>query len=336
MTQAQPALSLEHVIPKARVSVRVKNGKQYLNATSLIQQVCQLGDNAYHAECIWLNLARDKEDWKREAISVRLPDMSCFDGVSFPWAIKLLEHLGRHAKLTDEQRAGVVQAIRGRFTGDMRLLGGGEREGAAREEPEPVVQPMKVGGRLKKPDLARHLGEGVLAEDSEGSDTASGVTVIKKADAIMVVRIDGIDGARIRMVVKDGVRYLSARDIIKFQCQKNNKQVLQAWGRLNPEFKQGLAEYMDLFTFAGSGEVDQPVLQARGALELVMYLEDGHAERNRARMLGALAEVWTGDSGKLLETLRAGRERLKAGVACYDRALGVLDGAAGVKRARRD
>lgn len=44
------------------------------------------------------------------------------------------------------------------------------------------------------------------------------------------------------MVVKKGVRYLSARDIIKFQCQKNNKQVLQAWGRLNPEFKQGLAE----------------------------------------------------------------------------------------------
>lgn len=80
--------------------------------------------------------------------------------------------------------------------------------------------------------------------------------------------------------------------------------------------------------------MDQPVLQARGALELVMYLEDGHAERNRARKLGALAEVWTGDAGKLMETLRAGRERSKVSLACYDRALGVLDGVAGVKRAK--
>jgi hypothetical protein len=320
-----------------RLSVRVKGGKQFVNATSLIQQVCKL-ESEYHAECIWLNLARDKEDWKREAISVRLPDMSCFDGVSFPWAIKLLEHLGRHAKLTDEQRAGVVQAIRGRFTGDMRLLagvagGGGESKDV---EPEPAVQPMPVsvrGKRARGPESDTSSGGGEPVGD--GSDTSS-VTVIKKADAIMVVRIDGIDGGRIRMVVKDGVRYLSARDIIKFQCQKNNKQVLQAWGRLNKELKEGLVEYMDLFTFAGSGEVDQPVLQARGALELVMSLEDAPAERNRVRMLAALAEVWTGDSGKLLEALRTVRERMKMSIACADRALTVLDGGTGAKRARRD
>ena len=55
--------------------------------------------------------------------------------------------------------------------------------------------------------------------------------MIKGADQVTVVRIDGpgIDRGRIRMVVKDGVRYLSARDVIRFQCQKNNKQVLQAW-----------------------------------------------------------------------------------------------------------
>jgi hypothetical protein len=182
------------------VSVRVKNGKQYLNATSLIQQVCQLGDNAYHAKCIWLNLVRDKEDWQREAISLRLPDMSCFDGRSFPWEIKLLKHLGRHAKLTDEQRAGVVQAIRARFTGDMRLLGSNATNVV--EEPAPVVQPMQVSARVKKARQEPDPSHGEVV--GEASDTTScvtvitkadAVTVITKADAIMVVRIAKLTGS---------------------------------------------------------------------------------------------------------------------------------------------
>ena len=100
---------------------------------------------------------------------------------------------------------------------------------------------------------------------------------VTKADRVTVLRIDWIDGGRIRMMVKDRVRYLSARDIIRFQCQKNNKQVLQAWDKLNPEFMDGIKECMDLFTFSGSGEANQPVLEVRAALELVMHLECAHA-----------------------------------------------------------
>ena len=134
---------------------------------------------------------------------------------------------------------------------------------------------------------------------------------VTKVDQVSVLKIDGINGGRIRMVVKDGVRYLSARDIIRFQCQKNNKQVLQAWDKLNPEFMDGIKECMDLFTFSGSGEANQPVLEVRAALELVMHLECAHAERNRSRMLAALAGVWTGNSGKMIEALGVIRERRK-------------------------
>ena len=55
----------------------------------------------------------------------------------------------------------------------------------------------------------------------------------------------------------------------------------------------GIKEYMDLFTFSWNGETNQPVLEKRAALELVMHLpvECAHAERNRSRMLAALAWV---------------------------------------------
>ena len=324
----QKFISFEPVIPDARVSMLVKNGKQYLEGPSLLQHVCKIND-WQHVVNAWEDLAR-KEEWKPETIEGRLQDGCYFYGITFPGAIRLLEHLGTRVKLTDEQRASVVQVIRARFTGSQALVGGLVSAGAsgASGDQEPRQEAVTPAAKVKKVRSVRidaKVGGGndVVVRDSD-KDASS--RVIKAADQVSVLKIDGIDGGRIRMVVKDGVKYLSARDIIRFQCQKNNKQVLQAWDKLDPEFMAGIKECMDLFTFSGSGEANQPVLEVRAALELVMHLECAHAERNRSRMLAALAGVWTGDSGRMAEASRVIRERAKAVLLGMDRVQDMLDG----------
>ena len=129
------------------------------------------------------------------------------------------------------------------------------------------------------------------------------------------------------MVGKDGKRYLSTRDIIKFQCEKNNRQTVEAWKRLRPEVKGSLGEFLGAHVFAGSGEVEQPVLEPLGALELVMFLDDGPAERNRPKMLAAL-RGFIGEGGeehaKFTEAVRVVRERTRVNLAWLDRIMGQL------------
>jgi hypothetical protein len=320
VTMAQ--ISFEPAVSGARVPMLVRGGKQYMDAPSFIQHVCKLS-NEQHAVNKWESMERD-EDWKGETITGRLSDMNLFFGVTLPGALKVLEKLGKQVKLTDEQRASVVQVIRGRFSGSQRVIG-----------LDPVVatgRPVVAAGGGEKVKL-----NPVIVQADASGDKPAEPRVIKNEEQVGVLKVDGVEGGKIRMIVKDGVRFLSARDIIKHQCQKNNKQVLQAWDKIDAEVKRELEQFKGMFTFAGSGEVSQPVLEARGALRLVMCLETACAERNRASLLESVAQVWAGDTEELVKAACGVRDRYRG---CWERLDRLLvpesldDSEAGAKRAR--
>jgi len=302
-------LSFEPAVPGARVPMQLRGGKQYIDAPALIQQMCQL-TNEQHAVNKWESLERAcGEEWKGETIIGRLQDGFLFYGITLPCALKLLEKLGKQVKLTDEQRASVVQVIRGRFSGSQRVMGG-----------DPVVIPVAAGVSQPKVEKVR-MNPVVVPGESSSDNKPNEPRVINKEDQVGALKVDGVEGGKVRMVVKDGVRFLSARDIIKHQCQKNSKQVLQAWDKIDEEVKKDLEQFTGKFTFAGSGEVSQPVLEARGALRLVMCLETACAERNRAGLLELVAQVWAGDTEEFVKAACEVRDRCRRGWERLDRLL---------------
>lgn len=317
-------LSFEPAVPGARVPMQLRGGKQYIDAPSFIQHLCQLS-NEWSAVGKWESLERAcREEWKGETIIGRLQDGFMFYGITLPCAIKVLEKLGKQVKLTDEQRASVVQVIRGKFSGSQRVIG-----------LDPVVIPVAAGVSEPKVEKVK-MNPVVVPVETSGDKKPDEPRVIKNEEQVGALKLDGVEGGKVRMVVKDGVKFLSARDIIKHQCQKNSKQVLQAWDKIDEEFKRDLEQFTGKFTFAGSGEVSQPVLEARGALRLVMCLETACAERNRAGLLELVAQVWAGDTEEFVTAACGVRDRCRRGWERLDRLLvpASSEDEAGVKRAR--
>ena len=283
-----------------KISYVERGGRQYLPVLAFLKHLCKLEDRA-GTERAWTELARLKEI-QSEVEVFSIAGKGMFTGITFGGMVRLLGVLP--VPITSEERAGITRVLQENYKGDAKELGFCEEAPA-----KPVIE-MEAKPREK--------------------------LAVKDGD-VSSVRIDGIEGGRIRVVGKDGRRYLSTRDLIKFQCEKNNRQTVEAWKRMRLEVKGSLGEFLGTHVFAGSGEVEQPVVEPLGALELVMFLDDGPAERNRPKMLAALRGFLaeTGEhQAKFAEAVRVVRERTRVNLAWMDRVMGQLE-EGGAKRVRR-
>ena len=118
----------------------------------------------------------------------------------------------------------------------------------------------------------------------------------------MTIPIDEIvHGATVRFTVKDGIQYISIRDIIIHMCDKDNDRAGAIWRNLRPEHKEELRLFLSNFKFFGQGQSEQPVITFPGALTLCMFLPGEHAKNNRAAMSKILHRYFAGDQSLLKE-----------------------------------
>ncbi len=145
---------------------------------------------------------------------------------------------------------------------------------------------------------------------------------------------DGDGWLDVRVVWLGGKEYVSSRDVVKHTIEKTGKLVVKAWTQVKDVVDAGM---LATHKFKGSGEVVQDVIERGEARRVVLALTGEAAQRNRERMLAAIA----GDN--------AGAEHVKPASACKmteDELLDALDsmyptwleritGQPGAKRARR-
>ena len=115
-----------------------------------------------------------------------------------------------------------------------------------------------------------------------------------------------VPGATVRFCVKDGVQYLSIRDMIMCVCDKDNKRAAETWDRLTQDKKEEISAFCGNHKFPGSGQSDQPVITFVGALKLVMFLPGEAAKRHRSAMADILRRYFAGDAS-LIDELEANR-----------------------------
>ena len=113
-----------------------------------------------------------------------------------------------------------------------------------------------------------------------------------------------VPGATVRFCVKDGVQYLSIRDMIMCVCGKNNDEAGLVWRRMSPERLSELRSFLSNFQFPGKGQSEQPVISFVGALKLVMFLPGEAAKRHRSAMADILRRYFAGDAS-LIDELEA-------------------------------
>ena len=142
----QKFISFEPVIPGARGSMLVKNGKQYLEGPSLLQHVCKISD-WQHLVNAWEDLAR-KEEWKPETIEGRILEGYYFYG-THSWRDQVA---GVSGEACETDRRAARQVIRARFTGSQPLMGGLVSAGApgASGDPEPRQEAVTPVAKVTK------------------------------------------------------------------------------------------------------------------------------------------------------------------------------------------
>jgi hypothetical protein len=113
---------------------------------------------------------------------------------------------------------------------------------------------------------------------------------VEKEDEIMIKQDAGED-LSVRVVWINSKEYLSSRDVVKHTIEKTGKLVVKAWTQVKERVDAGM---LATHKFKGSGEVVQDVIERRGAGEIVRALTGENAEKNRERMLAAIAGDYAG------------------------------------------
>ena len=73
-----------------------------------------------------------------------------------------------------------------------------------------------------------------------------------------------VPGASVRVVVIDGVQYLSIRDIVMALCEKNANDSALVWRRLSDDHKDEVQGMISTYQFPGRGQSPQPVITFPG------------------------------------------------------------------------
>lgn len=110
-----------------------------------------------------------------------------------------------------------------------------------------------------------------------------------------------VPGATVRFCVKDGVQYLSIRDLIMCVCGKTNDEAGLVWRRMSPEKLEEVRSFCSNFQFPGKGQSEQPVITFVGALKLVMFLPGEAAKKHRSAMADILRRYFAGDASLIDE-----------------------------------
>ena len=104
-----------------------------------------------------------------------------------------------------------------------------------------------------------------------------------------------------RVVVIDGVQYLSVRDMIGYVCDKDNNQACAVWRNLSPDKKEEVKHFLFTHKFPGPGQSEQPVITFPGALKLIMFLPGETAKKHRSAMARILLRYYAGDPSLIQE-----------------------------------
>ena len=110
-----------------------------------------------------------------------------------------------------------------------------------------------------------------------------------------------VPGATVRFCVKDGVQYLSIRDMIMCVCGKDQHDAARTWREMNPERVSEVGQFLSQYQFPGKGQSEQPVISFVGALKLVMFLPGEAAKRHRSAMADILRRYFAGDASLIDE-----------------------------------
>ena len=110
-----------------------------------------------------------------------------------------------------------------------------------------------------------------------------------------------VQGASVRVVIIDGVQYLSIRDIVMSLCKKNMNDASDVWRKLSDEHKREVRDMVSTYQFPGRGQSAQSVITFPGAIRLSMFLPGEHAKRHRSAMSQILTRYFAGDKSLLAE-----------------------------------
>lgn len=110
-----------------------------------------------------------------------------------------------------------------------------------------------------------------------------------------------VPGASVRFTVKDGVQYLSIRDLIMVVCEKDNNDAGQIWRRLPDDKKIEVQSSCLNFKFPGRGQSEQPVITFPGAIKIMMWLPGENAKNVRTKAAEIITRYYAGDKSLLQE-----------------------------------
>ncbi len=104
-----------------------------------------------------------------------------------------------------------------------------------------------------------------------------------------------ISGATVRFTVIDGVQYLCVLDLIMDICGKHRHYSAEIWRNLSESFKTEVGCFLRYFKFPGRGQQEQPVIQFKGAVKLLMWLPGENAKKFRCKASEILTRYYAGD-----------------------------------------
>lgn len=110
-----------------------------------------------------------------------------------------------------------------------------------------------------------------------------------------------VPGASVRFTVKDGVQYLSIRDLIMVVCEKDGNHAQEVWRRLPDDKKSEVNAQCVNFRFPGRGQSEQPVITFPGAIKIMMWLPGENAKNVRTKAAEIITRYYAGDKTLLQE-----------------------------------
>jgi hypothetical protein len=252
-------LNLGHVLPRLSLMTLERNGVLYMKATWFI---------VFFYECL----------------------------------LEHVDHIVRDLRETQELNQEIVTLTVGKREGDWFTLAGAKLllgmvpyRMTRRERAELVEEFTKLEKSQAGPVVEAGASAGAKPAAPELVKPNDGQTSVIKMRQEEGKDEDGDGWLDVRVVWLGGKEYVSTRDVVKHTIEKTGVQVVRAWTRVKAGIDAGAIE---THKFKGSGEVVQDVIERGEARRLVLALTGDEAERNRERMLAAIAgDNSLGDQG---------------------------------------
>jgi hypothetical protein len=247
-----------------------------------------------------------------------------------------IEHIMKDLRDTKELGQEIVTLKVGKHEGEWFTLAGAKMVLGMVPYRMTRKERAELAEEFKKLEKAKPAGEGKAGE----ARAAPEVVKLKDGqESVIKMRQeegadeDGDGWLDVRVVWLGGKEYVSTRDVVKHTTEKTGKLVVKAWMQVKAGIDAGMLE---THKFKGSGEVVQDVMERLAADQLVLALTGEMAEKNRGRMLAALAGDHVDQGTKPAVACKMTEEELLDALdSMYPTWLERITGQPGAKRARR-